>query len=363
MKALYVTSVEPFSGKTAICLGLGHRFQDEGYTVGYLKPVSTQPWRTPDGTLADEDAAFVQKMLGLEGPLEDFAPVIVTAETFRARLRGYDPGDLLNRIRQAAQRAGEGKDILLLEGGASLREGYAMGLSNLRVAEELRAPALVLVRYQGEMQVVDSALTARHRLSDQLLGVILNHIPSDAAQRFIDEEAAPFLQREGVPVLGSLPSVPRLSALSVGELTDLLEAEVLTQQVDRSALIETFTVGAMAADVALTRFRRQLNKAVITGGDRTDIQLAALETSTVALILTGNLRPSPLIIQQAEALDVPVLLVGGNTIETVEAIEKVHGKTRLGQAEKLASFMQLMDEHVNLDAIYSALGLGSSRDG
>ena len=36
-------------------------------------------------------------------------------------------------------------------------------------------------------------------------------------------------------------------------------------------------VGAMSVESALSYFRRKPNKAVITGGDRADIQLAALE--------------------------------------------------------------------------------------
>ena len=122
-------------------------------------------------------------------------------------------------------------------------------------------------------------------------------------------------------------------------------------------LIENFTVGAMNAEAALSRFRRQQNKVVITGGDRTDIQLAALETSTSGLILTGNLKPSPLILDQAEKLGVPVLLVETSTMETVEKIEQSFGKTRLGQTEKLETFQQLMEENIKLDTIYEVLGL------
>ncbi len=113
----------------------------------------------------------------------------------------------------------------------------------------------------------------------------------------------------------------------------------------------------MNAEAALSRFRRQQNKVVITGGDRTDIQLAALETSTAALVLTGNLKPSPLILDQAEKLGVPVLLVETSTMETVEKIEQSIGKTRLGQTEKLETFQHLMEENIKLDAIYDVLGL------
>lgn len=359
MNALYVTSVEPFIGKTALCLALGRRLQQDGYRVGYLKPMSVQPWRTPEGTWADEDAAFVRTVLNLEVPLEEMSPVIVTGAELRQRMAGAAE-DLLGRVRHAAAQAGEGKDVLLLEGGSSLRQGYTMGLSNVRLAEALGAPVLVLVRYRAEMQVTDDALASRARLGKLMQGVILNRVPQEALE-YIEAHARPFLEREGVRVLGVLPSVPRLSALTVDELIRRLEAEVLTRTVNRQALVENFSVGAMTIDAALARFRRQPNKAVITGGDRTDIQLAALETSTTALILTGNLHPSPLVLQQAEALGVAVLLVKQNTIDAVSQIEAAYGKTRLAEPEKLEEFMRLTDEHVNLAAIYKALGVTSKR--
>jgi len=245
---------------------------------------------------------------------------------------------------------------LLLEGGGSLREGYAMGLSNIRLAESLDAPVLLLVRCHREMQVVDDALAAKHRLGDQLLGVVFNYVPEEM-QEFLDQVARPSLEVRGIRVFGSLPRRPRLSALSLGELRELLGAQVISKGFDPDSLIETFTVGAMTAEAALSRFRRQRNKAVITGGDRADIQLAALETSTVALILTGNLQPSPMVVQQAESLEIPILLVASNTMEAVERIEQVYSRTRLGQPEKLEAFMSLMREHVDSERLFAALGL------
>jgi len=218
------------------------------------------------------------------------------------------------------------------------------------------APVLVLVKFHREMQVLDDALSASLRLGKQLLGVIFNHVPAEATD-FIEDHARPFLHGRGIRLLGVLPSVPRLSALSVGELVRRLEAQVLTGSYNPQALVETYTVGAMTLEVALSHFRRQQNKAVITGGDRTDIQLAALETSTAALVLTGNLMPSPLVIRQAEGAGVPILLVKENTIETVGRIEAAYGKTRLAEPEKLEMFLELMDRHVDLAAIYAALDL------
>ena len=61
MKSIYITSVGPHSGKTAIILALGKQLQSKNLKVGYFKPLSFQPWRIGD-KLADEDAAFVKEI-------------------------------------------------------------------------------------------------------------------------------------------------------------------------------------------------------------------------------------------------------------------------------------------------------------
>jgi BioD-like phosphotransacetylase family protein len=356
MKSLYVTSVEPYSGKTATCLALGKRFQAEGYNVGYFKPLSLNPWRTAGG-VADEDAAFVKEVLGLTADPWDLSPVVVTADFLRERLRSGEEIDLMDTVQAACERiACAERDVLLLEGGGSLREGYVVGLPTPKVASNFGSAALALVKYASEVRVLDDALTALTRLDDLLCGVILNRVPQDAMP-FVMDTAVPYLEWQGIAVLGVLPEVRSLKALTVAELVDVLEAKVLTTHYNPQALVETFTVGAMTAEAALRVFRKQTNKTVITGGDRTDIQLAALETSTTCLVLTGNLQPSPLIVKQADEFGVAVLLVHPNTITTVEAIERVFGKTRLGQTDKLAHFEALLAEHVNLDRLYDALGL------
>lgn len=355
MKSLYVTSLERYSGKTAACLALGKRFQEDGLKVGYLKPLSLQPWLGAEG-IADEDAAFVIETLGLSAKPSELSPVVLTGDYLRKHLSGEGEDDLMPRVRSAYEKAVEGKEIMLLEGGGSLREGYVVGLPTPKVARELSSNILVIVKYRSDVRVLDDALTARERLGDLLAGVIINRITGDAAD-FVSDLVTPFLEKHGVKVFGSLPEVPRLAALAVSELVDALDAKVLTEDTDMDALVETLTVGAMTADAALHRFRKQVNKAVITGGDRTDIQLAAMETSTTCLVLTGNLQPSPLIIKQAEEFGVAVLLVPTNTMETIEAIEEIFGKTRLGQPAKLAQFEELMAKHVDMERLYDALSV------
>jgi BioD-like phosphotransacetylase family protein len=355
MKSLYITGAERYSGKTATCLSLGVRMQLDGFRVGYLKPLSLQPWRIGN-KIADEDAAYVKQVLNLSAEPWELSPVVITPEFLRNWLIHPDREDLMVKVVETFQKVSQDKDVLILEGGGSLREGYVVGLPTVGVVNKLGSQALVIAKYREEVRMLDDVLSTQNRLGDSFLGILINRVPDDASD-FVKKTAVPFLENKKVRVFGVLPEVRGLSALTVGELIRLLEAEVLTKYQRAEALVENLTVGAMTADAALSRFRRSSNKAVITGGDRTDIQLAALETSTTCLILTGNLRPSPLVIKQAEEFGISVLLVRTNTMEIIEQIEKFFGKTRLGQSTKLKQFQSLLEAHLDKERLYQSLGL------
>jgi len=85
--------------------------------------------------------------------------------------------------------------------------------------------------------------------------------------------------------------------------------------------------------------------------------LAALETSTRCLILTGNLHPSPIILSRAEELGVPMILVPHDTLTTVEIIERFFGKTRFHQEKKISRLTDLLELRFDFAALYEALGL------
>jgi uncharacterized protein len=357
VKALYITSVEHFSGKTAICLALGRRLQREGYKVGYFKPLSTQPWEPTPGTAFDEDADFIKRVLELDDALEDIVGVVLTPKLAREMRCGCTERDLLSEMAAAYERVAEGKDVMLVEGAGSLREGASLRLGPTMVTEALDMPALVVVRYHNRVSHGDDCVASHLLLGERLLGTVINAVPT-REYKLADQVCNPCLEKQGIRVLATLPFVERLQAISVGEIADVLKGEFLALPEKRDVLVEHLVVGAMSAEQALPRIRRiSGSKAIITGGDRADIQLVALETATQCLILTGHLRPVPEVLRRAEDIGVPVLLVRENTMETVEAIENVFGKTRLGQAAKLEQFEALLDEHFDFHRLYSTLGL------
>jgi BioD-like phosphotransacetylase family protein len=357
MATLYITSTETFSGKSALCVGLAKRFEKDGHSTSYMKPLSSGA-RLAAG-LVDEDAEFFKQTFGLPDRLEDMVPIGIASRTVEAILRGEDQTDFVARLQAAYQAIAAGRDIVLLEGGVNLREGYLINLPTPQVAELLDARELVVVKYNDELQILDDALTARTRLGDSLIGVVLNAIPRQRMP-FVQELVKPALEERGVPVLAVLPQERLLLSISVGELAGFLNGKILCGADKTDELVEHLMVGAMSVDSALTYFRRKPNKAVITGGDRPDIQLAALETSTKCLILTGNLQPSPIILGRAEEVGVPMILVRQDTLTAVEIIERFFGKTRFHLEKKVQRFQEMLDDRFNFDYLYGTLGLAPS---
>jgi len=355
MATLYVTSTETFAGKSAVCIGLGQRFMRDGFTVGYMKPLSTTARHVCDKPV-DEDAEFARRMFNLKEPGELLAPVTLTPQIVEAILAGEETIDFVTKLKEAYAEVSRNKDVVILEGGASLREGYLVNLPTPVVSNLLDAPELVVVKYANNMQLVDDALTARTRLGDSMLGVLINAVPRQL-MRFVQEVIKPYLEKRGIRVFAILPQERLLLSISVSELTEALNAEILCCPEHADELVEYLMVGAMSVDSALTYFRRKPNKAVITGGDRPDIQLAALETSTKCLILTGNLRPSPIILGRAEEVGVPMILAKQDTLTVVEVIERYFGKTRFHQEKKVQRFQEMLDERFDFEALYQALKL------
>lgn len=352
MPALYVVSTTTFTGKTAVIAALMKHLQVEGKKPGYLKPVSTTP-DVAGRRLADTDAQFIKRTFKLPAPMNKIVPVKLTASVVEQALHG--DSDFPTQIRTAYKDVSDDCDVLIVEGCGELAEGALFGLSKPEIADMLDLPILVVTRYAGRLTGED-VLLAKRILGKRFIGAVVNAVPKSEFD-FFSDTVVPILEKRGVPIMGILPRQRILTAASVQELADGINGEILIGEENTDALVEHLMVGAMGVSQALQHFRRRPNKAVITGGDRSDIHLAALETSTRCLILTGNLHPDPKIIAQADEQSVPIILSKQSTLETVETINQFFGRTRFHQNQKLDQFQQIFDEAFDYGRLYKALNI------
>ena len=350
---LYIPSTQNFSGKSAICVAFMHHLQKDGYKVGYLKPFSSAARVLTESTI-DEDARFVQGAFKLTETLETLAPVVLTQQQME-KVLAVGNGDHRQAVKVAAAKVAQGKDVVVMEGSNNFREGYIVQLSPPQTVELLDAKVVTVIGYHDDLQLVDDALMTSVRMGERLVGIIINSMPESRFD-FVEKQVKPYLAKQRIQVLAALPHEPVLRSISISEIVAALDGELLCAGCE-DELVEHLMVSAMNVEHALNYFRRVTNKAVIVGGDRPDVQLAALETSTKALILTGNFRPNPMIEAKADERGVAIILSKHDTFTTVEKVEKFFGKTRFRQIEKVMLFEDILSKAMDFDNLYRAIGL------
>jgi BioD-like phosphotransacetylase family protein len=355
---LLIGSSEPFSGKSAVALGLARQLLNQGVRLRFGKPLATVP--SGDGPLIDADTRFIGSFLGLAD--EQLVPSLHSLDPEAAHRRllagDLEAGEGFAALRQVlAPAAGRADDdsLVMLEGAGSLSEGLLFGMSLPQLAHGLGAE-VVLVHPWHDSRSVDPLLEARLQLGERLAGVVLNAVQPEAVPS-LEADVRPALERLGLTVLGIMPRSPLLRSVTVEELSRRLQARVLCSAERLDLLVETLSIGAMNVNSAMEFFRRRRNMAVVTGADRTDIQLAALEASTQCLILTGVGEPLPQLISRAEELEVPVLKVEHDTLTTVEVIEAAIGHVRLQEVVKASYAVRLVEESCRFAPLYARLRL------
>ena len=357
MLPLLIESTESYAGKSLICLGLGLKFQKDGFKIAYLKPLGRAP--TKVGTIiTDEDAVFIQDAFHLDEPLDQLCPVVVTQDL---TIDAYDGkvGGLEKKVVDAYSKVSRGKDIILIGGGGSLHEGMLFGLSSVNLARDFNAKVILVDNAEYETNV-DCILKAKEGLKDNLIGIVLNRVPPYRID-FIKEKVIPFFKKRKIDVLGTIPLNPLLESVSVRELQQILNGRFLFGEEHETDLIEKFFIGAMNADKAIEYFKKFKNKAIIVGGDRPDIILAALETPTSCVVLTGGLYPNDILLAKAEEKKIPMILVKDDTYSTVQKVDKLLGRLRVKEEKKVKLGAKLVERAINFTLLYKKTGLKKKR--
>ncbi|MCK4390388.1 MAG: phosphotransacetylase family protein [Desulfobacterales bacterium] len=353
MVTLYVGSTKGYSGKNLTVMGLGQRCLRDGLKVGYLKPFGRLPIKV-NGALTDKDAWFIHQVLMLKDPVETLCPVVMTHDLMVEGCRGECAGFDL-KILKAFEAVSKGKDVVLIGGAGKLESGKFFNISGYDIIEKLNARVLLVDCYEREFYL-DAVLDAHGRLGERLVGVILNSVQAGYVEK-IEDLIIPFLERKGIPVFGSLPYDAVLGSVMIADIVEACAGDVLCCRNKLDNLVEHFLIGGMQVDRALEYIRKTRNNAVIVGGDRADIQLAAVEATTQCLILTGNLYPNEIVISRAEMRGVPIVVVRDDTYSVAKKVEELSRKLRLREKEKVYCGIRLIEERVNFKRLYEALGI------
>jgi BioD-like phosphotransacetylase family protein len=326
--------------------------RDRGASVGYMKPKGTR-LESVVGKTRDEDPMLARELLDIDAEMHDLEPIVYSPTFIREAVRGRaDPDELRERIAESFAELSADRDLMIVEGGGDLWTGGIIELTDDEVAQLLDAETVLVSPYES-LADLDDVLAATDRLEETLQGVLFNAVGAADFDE-LSEDVLPFLDGRGVGTVGALPYDESLAGVSVAELASEIGADLVTSDAPTEGLVERFSVGAMGASAAVERLRGTRHAALITGGDRADIQTAALEVSGVeCLVLTGGYRPSSTIVGKAEDRGVPILSVRTNTQTTIDRIEQALRTGRTRDPEAIERMETLLEENVDIEPLLS----------
>lgn len=330
MKKVYLASIGQRSGKSVLSLGIARNYPGK---VGFYKPFRESMVKWNDQAV-DQDAMLMSHILGWEDKLS-LSPFCYDI---------FDPVSM-DDIVAGYEHLVSDNDFMVIEGSRDLTNGFTHGLSHLDIAEALDAP-VVLVSSTSPSSVDGTFMfksICKQRGLD-VRGVVLNKCDGCREKELMESK--------GIPVLGEIPTIPELRSFRVSEIIERTSAKVLAGEAGLERMVEEVLVGAMSPQTAIRYMRRGQKKAVITGGDRTEIQLAALSTDTSCIVLTGGITPPRTILSRAEEIGVPILLLDGDTLAVSEVIEHLIARIDPRDKFKMDLITKRVRANVDLERIW-----------
>ena len=331
MPTVYIAGDRPSVGVTAAAAGLAAHFGD-GVTLAKAASL-----RAPD-----PDAAF-HRVLRPNAPAPAGWPVSLS------------PGAPVDReaLRAAASSLTGG--LAVIEGVSGAPGADDRSIADAAIAEALDARVLLVSAPNSAGPERASAA-----FGDRLMGVVINRVPAYGAHSPQTDAQSAFEAR-GIPVLGLVPEDRLMLAPTVRAVGEHLGAECINagdlDEPDAAldALVEHFMLGGLFLDAGVYVFGRREQKAVIVRGDRPDLQMAALETSTVCLLLTEGRLPVQYIVHHAALNQTPMLLVNRPTLETMDALDAIGDRASVHSARKARRFGELLSAHCDLALLAQAV--------
>jgi hypothetical protein len=343
MNKIIIASLRKNAGKTTVMVGMAKALNKK---IGYLKPFGDRLIYNKK-RLWDYDSALIANTFALSENPEDMS---IGFDHSKLRYM-YDEKVTREKVLDLAANMAQGKDLLFVEGGRDLAYGISVYLDAVSLARYLGGNLVIVI--SGDENTVFDDITYVKKNMD-LSGINFKGIIINKVQNMDDfkETYLPQIQKIGVPVLGVIPYQKDLTYFSVSYLSERLFAKVVTGEDHLNRTVKNIFIGAMSVNAALQQpLLKKEGILMITGGDRTDMILVALDYQVTGIILTNNVVPPSHIISKATERKVPMLMVPYDTYETARRIDNMEPLMTKDDKQKIELLGKLIQENVNIQEI------------
>jgi len=320
VKAFYLCSLRERAGKSFLSIGFIQKLQKEGKRFAYFKPIGC-----PHGAYsskADKDIEFIlQTVYKNRSPYDLVCPVSIPDSYYIDLIDTSKKAEYIEKIKSAYDKIVKDVDYVIIEGAPSIRKFVRVGIDDVSIAKALGITELIYVSPESSDNCIDNIFFTKNYFefrNVKILGVIFNKIEFEYIAR-IRELQKDHIAKYNLPVLGIIERSIELFSPRVDEVMEAIGGEFINELASTGLnnTVETIIIGAMNAQAALKYLRQVKKAAVITGGDRTDLALAALHEDVSVLILTGFIQPDAKVITVANEKSIPIILSPSDTYTTV----------------------------------------------
>jgi phosphate acetyltransferase len=350
--AIYLSTTEPYSGKSIIALGLVNLLSAKTEKIAYFKPVIGSA-----NSAKDRHLDMISSHFNLDVPYKDM--YAFTRSEVIHHINSGNESYFIDTIIEQFKRLQEQNDFVVVEGTDFM--GSITNLEfdgNIAIAKNLGIPAAIIVKSQGKTisEIVDVAVSATRSFMDegvQILTVVANKIDSEEQLELIRTELSKALPKE--VIVTCIPTNKDLGNPTMKEIHESVGGKVLFGEHLLSNQVDYSIVGAMQLHNCLTRLNK--NTLIVTPGDRGDILIGALQANlsknyqkVAGLVLTGGLVPDQTILSLIEGLDtvVPIISVQTGTFKTVTNVANTQSRILPDNKEKISLAISLFDKYVDV---------------
>lgn len=359
---IYIAATSQHVGKTTCTLGIFSALRQQGYHVGYCKPVG-QEFVDLGDLKVDKDALLFARMMDFELSAEQHSPVIVGSGLTTAYLDDPTRFDFQGRILAAAERLHAQHDVVVYEGTGHPGVGSVIDLSNAQVAKALQA-SVVMIAEGGVGSTIDDLNVKLALFREQevpIRGVILNKVlPAklDKVRHYVGKK----LDIMGIPLLGVLPFDQNLTFPIMETIRRAVNGVPLFNEDKLDNWVEHTVSGALAERGEIIPASRTL---LIVGFRRINDVIDVIEgmgnseepSPLAGIIVIGEYNFVPEFLADFPRRDyvdkhrIPVVATTLDTYGAALKISRIEVKINLRTPWKVQRAIEIVQAHVHLQPL------------
>jgi len=351
-KAVYIATIESFSGKSLISIGLMNELLARKNKVGYFRPVIND---YPEGK-KDNHILTMIDFFKLDIPYKD-AYGFTRSEMIQLLNQGNEK-KILETIIRKYKKLEKKYDFILMEGSDFSGEGTMIEFElNVKLAANLSIPTILvssgisktLEEYVSNIKLAYDSFKEE---KVQVPAIIANKIKPKNLKKVINK-----IQKvvDKDTYVTAIPRDENLLKPSMRDILNYFNGKVLFGEQHLEKPVKQYEVGAMQLRHYLSRLRDK--SVVITPGDRADLILGAIQAdksdaypSISGLVLSGGITPEKPVMKLIEGIttSLPIIVVKPNTYETTTQIAGLKPRINPFDKRKIMRSIALFKKYVNV---------------